>query len=242
MGKKLKVVRTYFGHIYSTCSATRVFPEIVNAGTILKIYDPEYGEEAQLATAHYVTEDGLFYALHAEEKCSFVNLKYKAWAVDHRLVRPSSYRLYERMGADNIKDDSKTKTFNEIKQSINKILMNDTYMDYPTQLDRQSYNCYSSVWLVIVAQARRSISTHVMEVTQPIQEEDTKGVLIDIRVTSILVIFLSGVVKWNMKLIKHVNVENYVRRLTLLKNIICLFTNLFALIVQINTVQGAKFT
>lgn len=145
MGKKLKVVRTYFGHIYSTCSATRVFPEIVNAGTILKIYDPEYGEEAQLATAHYVTEDGLFYALHAEEKCSFVNLKYKAWAVDHRLVRPSSYRLYERMGADNIKDDSKTKTFNEIKQSINKILMNDTYMDYPTQLDRQSYNCYSSV-------------------------------------------------------------------------------------------------
>ena len=93
-----------------------------------------------------------------------------------------------------------------------------------------------------MAQARRSISTHVMEVTQPIQEEDTKGVLIDIRVTSILVIFLSGVVKWNMKLIKHVNVENYVRRLTLLKNIICLFTNLFALIVQINTVQGAKFT
>ena len=113
----------------------------IYVGTILRIYAPEYGNEGQLATAHWATYKGLFCTLHNEQKSSFMTFKYKSFVVDHRLVRSGSYRLYKRTGTGDINDDSKIKTFNEIKQSNSKILTNDIYMDFLSEIDRQSYNC-----------------------------------------------------------------------------------------------------
>ena len=43
--------------------------------TILRIYAPEYGNEGQLATTHWATDEGLFCTLHDEQKSSFMQLQ-----------------------------------------------------------------------------------------------------------------------------------------------------------------------
>ena len=108
----------------------------IYVGTMLRIYASEYGNEGQLATAQWVTDKGLFCTLHDEQISSFVKLKHKTFVADHRLVRPRSYRLYKKTGTNDINDDSRIKTFNEIKQSNSKILKNDIYMDFPSEIDR----------------------------------------------------------------------------------------------------------
>ena len=145
--KKRKVAQTsitFFPNVRlpDSCGKTKIkHINSIYVGTILRIYAPEYGNEGQLATAHWATDKGLFCTLHDEQKSSFVKLKYKTFVVDHRLVRPGSYRLYKRTGTDDINDNSKNKTFNEIKQSNSKIFSNNIYMDFPSEIDRQSYNC-----------------------------------------------------------------------------------------------------
>ena len=56
-----------------------------------RIYDPAYSNDGQLATAHWVTEQGLFVTLHDEQRSDFVSLKYKIFVVDHKLVKPSIF-------------------------------------------------------------------------------------------------------------------------------------------------------
>ena len=58
----------------------------VYVGTIIWIYDSAYSDEGQLATAHWVTEQGLYVTLHDEQRTDFITLKYKTFVVDHRLV------------------------------------------------------------------------------------------------------------------------------------------------------------
>ena len=113
----------------------------VHVGSIVRVYDPAYGAKGHLATAHWMTEKGIFSTLHEDNKMDFVSLKYKTWVVDHRRVKSGSYRLFTRFGTDDIEDDGKKYTINEIKQKNSRILMNNTLMDYPTQADRQSYQC-----------------------------------------------------------------------------------------------------
>ena len=74
----------------------------VYVGTIIRIYDPSFSEEGQLATAHWVIDEGIFFTLHEEQRSDFVTLKYKTFVVDHRLVKPGAFRLYCRTGTDDI--------------------------------------------------------------------------------------------------------------------------------------------
>ena len=113
----------------------------VYVGTIIRIYDSAYSDEGQLATAHWVTEQGLYVTLHDEQRSDFISLKYKTFVVDHRLVKPGAFRLFSCTGTDNIKDEERSKTINEVKQKNSRILMNHMVMDFPTQRDRQTYQC-----------------------------------------------------------------------------------------------------
>ena len=113
----------------------------VYVGSIVRIYDIAYGPEGYLVTTHWRTEDGIFSTLHDECKMAFVNLKYKTWVVDQRQVKPGSFRLFSRFGTDDIEEENRINTINEIKQKNSRILMNNTLMDYPTQADRQTYRC-----------------------------------------------------------------------------------------------------
>ena len=96
-------------------SATRVVLENIEesyhnsvyVATILKTYDPEYGEQEHLITVHWTTQESIFCAIHHEEKYSFINWMYKTWVIDYRLVCSGSNRLYCRTGTDDIKDDSR---------------------------------------------------------------------------------------------------------------------------------------
>ena len=108
----------------------------VYVGTVVRIYDPAYSDEGQLATAHWVTTEGLFVTLHDEQRSEFVTLKYKTFVVDHRLVKPGAFRLFSRTGTDDIRDEERSKTINEVKQKNSRILANHMVMNFPTQRDR----------------------------------------------------------------------------------------------------------
>ena len=113
----------------------------IYVGSIIRIYDREYGPEGQLATAHLSLDNKVYVTLHDQQVCAFVDLTNKQWVVDHRCVKPGSFVLFARHGTDDIKEEKKKKTVNEIRQKNSKILWNDTLMDYPTQRDRETYNC-----------------------------------------------------------------------------------------------------
>jgi len=113
----------------------------VYVGSIVRIYDPAYGPEGHLVTTHWRTEDGIYATLHDDWKMGFVSLKYKTWVVDQRQVKPGSFRLFSRFGTDDIEEENKVNTINEIRQKNSRILINNTLMDYPTQADRQTYQC-----------------------------------------------------------------------------------------------------
>ena len=113
----------------------------VYVGTILRIYDPAYSVDGQLATAHWATDQGVYVTLHDEQRSGFISLKYKTWVVDHRPVKPGSLRLFKRTGTDDMEDDRRKLTINENKQKNYRILMNNMVMNFPTQRDQQTYEC-----------------------------------------------------------------------------------------------------
>ena len=76
----------------------------VYGGSITRIYDPAYGAEGHLVTAHWMTKNGVFATLHDDSKMEFVSLEYKTWVVDQRRVRPGSFRLFTRCGTDDIEE------------------------------------------------------------------------------------------------------------------------------------------
>ena len=104
--------------------------------SIVRIYDASYGPEGHQVTTHWITEDSIFATLHEDGKMGFVSLKYKTWVLDQRQVKLGSFRLFARFGTNNIEEENKINTINEIKQKNSRILMNKTLMDYPTQADR----------------------------------------------------------------------------------------------------------
>ena len=125
-----------------TCRQT--FKNHINSiyvGSIVRIYDPSYKPEGMLVTVHWATDQGLFGTVHDRETCEFIDLKYKSWVVDHRCVRPGAFKLFARYGTNDIEDDTRNHTINEKRQKNSKILMNHTLMDFPTQEDRDTYNC-----------------------------------------------------------------------------------------------------
>ena len=113
----------------------------IYVGTVIRIYDPVNKPEGQLATVHWVTNHGLFVTLHEEGKCDFVQLKYKSWVVDHGFVKPGAFKLFSRYGTNDIEEETRCHTVNEKKKRNSKILMNDILMDFPTQVDRSTYEC-----------------------------------------------------------------------------------------------------
>ena len=113
----------------------------IYVGSIIRIYDKNYGPAGQLATAHWFVFDKLYVALHKDQVCAFVNLSKHQWVVDQETVKPGAFVLYIRPGTNDIKNEQTNKTFNEIRQKNSKVLMNDTLMDYPTQADRDTYDC-----------------------------------------------------------------------------------------------------
>ena len=84
----------------------------VYVGTILRIYDPAYSIEGQLATAHWATEKGVFFTLHDEQRSDLISLEYKTWVVDPRPVKPDPLRLFNRSGKDDMKDETRKLTIN----------------------------------------------------------------------------------------------------------------------------------
>ena len=84
----------------------------VHVGTILRIYDPAYSIEGQLATAHWATEKGVFFTLHDEQRSDLISLEYKTWVVDPRPVKPDPLRLFTRSGTDDMKDETRKLTIN----------------------------------------------------------------------------------------------------------------------------------
>lgn len=105
-------------------------------GSIVRIYDPTYKPKGKLVTVHWVTAERIFGTLHDEETCDFVDLKYKSWVVDHRCVKLGDFKLFARYDTNNNEDDGRNHIINEETQKNGKILMNNTSMDFPTQVDR----------------------------------------------------------------------------------------------------------
>jgi len=90
--------------------------------SILRVYDQKDNPEGRLVTVHWGTDDGLFVTCHKKQVAEFIQLKYKQWVVDHRMVKPGSYLLFKRYGTDDINNDQRSKTINELKQLNHKIL------------------------------------------------------------------------------------------------------------------------
>ena len=67
-----KSVRTHINNIY--------------VGTVIRLYDQNYGRGGQLNIVHWSTNGGLFVTLHQEQRCTFIDLKYTTWVVDLKLI------------------------------------------------------------------------------------------------------------------------------------------------------------
>ena len=113
----------------------------IYVGTIVRIYKSNYGPEGQLATAHWSSRNEIYVTLHDDGICAFVDLKHLQWVVDHRMVKPGAFILFAHEGTKDMRDETRRKIINEIRQQNNKILINGTLMDYPTKADRETYNC-----------------------------------------------------------------------------------------------------
>ena len=51
------------------------------------------------------------------------------------------FKLFSKTSPNDIDEDLRNKTINEIKQHNHRILMNYTFMDFPSRKDRKSYDC-----------------------------------------------------------------------------------------------------
>ena len=113
----------------------------VYVGSVIRIYDQTYKPEGKVATVHWITNNGLFVTLHDDGICNFIDLKYKSWVVDQGFVKPGAFKLFWRHGTNDIEEEKRSHTINEIKQKNSKILMNDTLIEFPTKADRETYEC-----------------------------------------------------------------------------------------------------
>ena len=113
----------------------------IYVGSTLRVFDRKYGEAGCLAKAHWLTSEGLFVTLIEQKVNQYVDLKYKQWVVDNDRVFPGALRLFRRVGSDDIKFDTSSKTVNEIKNFNSKILTNDVLFDFPTKRERETYDC-----------------------------------------------------------------------------------------------------
>ena len=55
--------------------------------------------------------------------------------------------MVQRWGTNDINDDLRKKTHNEIRKRNSNISMNDNLMDFPTKADRETYRC--SLFLMV---------------------------------------------------------------------------------------------
>ena len=94
----------------------------IYVGSVIRIYDPSGKSQGQLATAHWITTNGLFVTLHDEGTSNFVNLKYKSWVVDHGFVKPGAFKLFSRHGTNDIEEKQRSHTINEKKKRVAKSL------------------------------------------------------------------------------------------------------------------------
>ena len=184
----------------------------VYVGSIVRIYDTAYGSEGHLVTAHWITENGLFATVHEDCKMDFVSLKYKTWVVDQRQIKPGSFRLLTRFGTDDIEEETKVNTINEVKQKNSRVLMNNTLMDYPTQKDRQ-INVVCSVLHAIADSVKKLKNIYVQKETKRIKENIIMHVTTGMATHLNHATFLFGNMKLTMKVMLHVNVVCYVKKL-----------------------------
>ena len=106
-----------FERLPDTCrKSLRTHINSIYVGSIVRIYDPRFITEGQLATAYWCTRDGLFVTLHSEQRCDFADLKYKKWIVDHRCVKVGALKLFSKASSNDIDENPRNKTINEIKQ------------------------------------------------------------------------------------------------------------------------------
>ena len=62
----------------------RTYVNTVYIETILRIYNQSYGPERQLVTAHWSSNNEIYVAPHDNEICSFVDIRYQQWVVEHK--------------------------------------------------------------------------------------------------------------------------------------------------------------
>ena len=78
---------------------------------------------------------GIFVTYHSEEISTFLDLRDITFIVDHEFMKHGFFQLLTKFGTNDMEDKTKTKTVNEIKQQNRRILMNDTMMKFPTEID-----------------------------------------------------------------------------------------------------------
>ena len=113
----------------------------VYVGTIIRLFGTSSNSKGRLATAHWADERGIFVTYDSEQISDFVDLRGKTFVVNHSGVKPGSFQLFTKFGMNDMEDDQSKKTVNEIKQQNRRILMNDTVMKFPTESERNSYQC-----------------------------------------------------------------------------------------------------
>ena len=82
---------------------------------------------------------GVFVTYDSEEISTFLNLNDKTFVIDHRCVKPWSSQLFTKFSTNDIDDVPGKKTVDKIKQLNRQILMNNTVIKFPTEMDQMSY-------------------------------------------------------------------------------------------------------
>ena len=78
-------------------------------------------DKGRLATTHWMDRRGIFVTCHSEEISTFLDLSDKTFVVDHEFVRPGSFKLITKFGTNDMADETKKTTVNEIKQQNRRI-------------------------------------------------------------------------------------------------------------------------
>ena len=99
------------------------------------------GPDGHLVTAHWAVNRRLFVTIHEQSVCNFIDLKNQRWVVGHIAMKSGSVILVQRYGTDDIKDNLRDKTYNEVRKRNSSILMNNTLIDFPMKADQETYRC-----------------------------------------------------------------------------------------------------
>ena len=135
-------LKNYYVNLPNDCKDTvKTHINTVYVGSVLRVFDSSLPPEGCIVRANWITEHGLHVTFLEERRCGFIILDGKSWVVDNDLVFPGAVRLFRKPRTDDIQWDMKIKTDNETRIFNNKILMNQVVMSYPTERDRQTYEC-----------------------------------------------------------------------------------------------------